>query len=76
MPSDKIAAVCVMHLMKLLFTQFVKDHKFYDEQLTSNNMSDVKEMEFLAQEMKIPAVQLFLDLGKHFDAELKATLSP
>mmetsp|Transcript_41821 Transcript_41821/g.63938 ORF Transcript_41821/g.63938 Transcript_41821/m.63938 type:complete len:169 (+) Transcript_41821:1103-1609(+) len=31
MPSDKMAAICVMHLMKLLFSQFSRDSKNVDE---------------------------------------------
>lgn len=32
MPSDKIAALCVMQLMKHLFINFSKDNKLYAEE--------------------------------------------
>ena len=33
MPSDKAAALCIIHLMKHLFTQFLDEHKFNADEL-------------------------------------------
>jgi hypothetical protein len=67
MPSDKIAAVCVMHLMKHLFSQFVSDIRQFDDHLATTNVTEDKELEFAEKDLKIPAIQLFLELGKLFD---------
>ena len=59
MPSDKIAAVCVIHMMKHLFSQFVKDVKTFDDEF-SLLKTDKKQTEFLLeQDSKIPSLQLF-----------------
>ena len=59
MPSDKIAAVCVMHLMKHLLGQFVRDVNNFDEDF-SLMKTKKKEEEFLVnQDSKIPSLQLF-----------------
>jgi len=72
MPSDKIASICVLHLMKHLFRQFIHDIRQYeDENLKVSDESDVGSN---AQEVKIPAIQLFDELGKLFDRELRATV--
>jgi hypothetical protein len=56
MPSDKISALCVMHLMKHLFSQFVKDVKHFDEDF-SLMKTEKKEAEFLTEsESKIPSL--------------------
>jgi hypothetical protein len=47
MPSDKIAAVCVMHLMKHLFSQFVKDVRNFDDELAPFK-NEKKEAELLS----------------------------
>jgi hypothetical protein len=31
MPSDKIASICVLHLMKHIFRQFIHDIRNYEE---------------------------------------------
>ncbi len=31
MPADKIASICVLHLMKHLFRQFIHDIRQYEE---------------------------------------------
>ena len=33
MPSDKAAALCIMHLMKELFTQHLEEYKYDPEEL-------------------------------------------
>jgi hypothetical protein len=74
MPSDKIAAVCVIHMMKHLFSQFVKDTRNFDQDF-SVLKSEKKETEFLMeQDSKIPSLQLFQELGKLYDQELKQSL--
>lgn len=70
MPSDKIAAICVMHLMKHLFKIFSQEHKLYSEEFGSFK-DETQEMEFMQRDLKIPAIDLFLDLGKLFEQELK-----
>lgn len=69
MPSDKIASLCVLHLMKHLFRQFIHDIRNYedDENLATETSTN-------PQEVKIPAVQLFDELGKLFDRELRQSL--
>lgn len=53
MPSEKIASICVLHLMKHLFKQFILDIRNFDDenlvQPTHNN----------SHEVRIPAIQLF-----------------
>ena len=46
MPSDKIASLCVLHLMKHLFRQFIHDIRNYEDEENLTN----------PQEVKIPAV--------------------
>ena len=70
MPSDKIASLCVLHLMKHLFRQFIHDIRNYEE---DENLKETQEANN-PQEVKIPAVQLFDELGKLFDRELRQTL--
>jgi hypothetical protein len=55
MPSDKIASICVLHLMKHLFRQFIHDIRQYedDENLKVTDEGDVGNN---AQEVKIPAI--------------------
>jgi len=72
MPSEKIASMCVLHLMKHLFRQFIHDIRQYeeDENLRANDESGAAN----PQEVKIPAVQLFDELGKLFDKELRQSI--
>jgi hypothetical protein len=67
MPADKIATVCVMHLMKVLLAEFTQSDKEAD---ISAQMADL-EVNFTSKEIKIPAITLFSDLGQFFNAELK-----
>jgi hypothetical protein len=71
MPSDKIAALCVVHLMKHLFAKFSSDINSYDIQYLLDKHDPAKDGEVPGEEIKIPAVKLFQELGKLFDAELK-----
>ena len=73
MPSDKIASICVLHLMKHLFRQFIHDIRQYDDEnlkVTGNEGSAAEN----GHEVKIPAIQLFDELGKLFDRELRQTV--
>ena len=73
LPSEKVAALCVMHLMKHLLSQFVKDTRLYEEEYSMH--SEAKEAEFLTRDLKIPAIQLFHELGLLFDKELKNSMA-
>ena len=67
MPCDKIAAICVMHLMKHLLSQFSKDNSHFNEDFSLlKNDENIEKSEF-----KIQAITLFQELGKLFDQELK-----
>ena len=68
MPSEKIASMCVLHLMKHLFRQFIHDIRQYEE---DENLRTDDSTPANSQEVKIPAVQLFDELGKLFDKELR-----
>ncbi len=73
MPSDKIASICVLHLMKHLFRQFIHDiRQFEDDE--NLKVSDENDVSGSTQEVKIPAVQLFDELGKLFDRELRQSV--
>ena len=72
MPSEKIATMCVLHLMKHLFRQFVSDvRKIRDEE---TQLYD-SETDVNSNDVKLTAVQLFDELGKLFDRELKHSLT-
>ena len=53
MPSHKIASICVLHLMKHLFRQFIHDIRNYEE---DENLKVTEESGGNPQEVKIPAV--------------------
>lgn len=64
-----------MHLMKHLFSQFVRDTKNIDEDFSLMKMSEKKQSEILMDhDSKIPSLQLFQELGKLFDQELKQNM--
>jgi hypothetical protein len=72
MPSEKIATICVLHLMKHLFGQFIKDIRNIDD---DENLMDKEGLNGEPrQEVKITAIQLFDELGSLFDKELKQTM--
>ena len=71
MDSDKIAAICVMHMMKTLFQQFQRDmHEIKDEGLMIQ-----KEEEFQPKVIKVASIHLFKELGELFNSELKQTMA-
>jgi hypothetical protein len=57
--------------MKHLFRQFIHDIRNYEEDENLKNHDDSQSSN--SQEVKIPAIQLFDELGKLFDRELRAT---
>jgi hypothetical protein len=68
MPSEKIATLCVLHLMKHLFRSFITDvRKIKDDE----NLVNDKETDINSNDVKLTAIQLFDELGKLFDKELK-----
>lgn len=71
MPGDQIATICVLHLVRHLFKEFVEDlHK------DSERASNVREIDLtLTSDVKIPAVTLFDELGRLFDKELKIRIT-
>lgn len=74
MPSDKIASICVLHLMKHLFRQFIHDIRNYEEDENLKTTDDSNSGNSNSQEVKIPAIQLFDELGKLFDRELRQSV--
>jgi hypothetical protein len=68
MPSDKIASICVMHLMKTLFRQFIND--LSDSQNGDPGIFDLNS-DGVKDSVKVPAITLFSDLGDLFSKELK-----
>ena len=56
--------------MKHLFRQFIHDIRNYEEDENLKVQDDSNN----PQEVKIPAVQLFDELGKLFDRELRQTI--
>jgi hypothetical protein len=73
LPSDKIAALCVMHLMKRLFSEFALESKSHDSEhgLVS---ADGKEADVAGKELKVTALELFRDIGDLFERELKHSM--
>lgn len=67
MPADKIAALCVMHLMKHLFSQFILDSKASGSAAEASLMGKQADESLKTREIKIPAAQLFRELGRLFD---------
>lgn len=72
MPADKIATVCVMHLMKILLSEFTCDTEKQAD--ISAQLADL-DVNFTSKEIKIPAISLFSDLGQFFNAELKQKMT-
>ena len=66
--SDKIASLCVLHLMKTLFRQFIRDIR--TTQKEDAQMYD-EVVDFNSENVKIPAIVLFSELGGLLDKELK-----
>lgn len=71
MPSETIASLCVLHLIRHLFKEFVSDiHK------EAEGKSQERDIDItIAQEVKIPAIQLFDEVGRLFDKELKQRIT-
>ena len=73
LPSDKIAALCVMHLMKRLFAEFAQESRAHDSEhgLVS---AEAKETDVAGKELKVTAMELFRDIGDLFDKELRHSI--
>lgn len=70
LPADQIATLCILYLMRHLFTEFVNDiHKEAENKATQHTQVNI------TQEVKIPAIELFDQLGRLFDKELKTRLT-
>lgn len=68
LPADTLASMCVQHLMRHLFQEFISDiHKQAEMVDTKTKKYEVN----MANEIKIPAITLFSELGGNFDKELK-----
>ena len=66
--SDKIATVCVLHLMKHLFQSFILDSR---KQAEMNVDLEETEVDITSKDVKITAISLFDELGNLFQKELK-----
>jgi len=40
LPSEKVAALCVMHMMKHLLSQFVKENRMYEEEYSMHTNAE------------------------------------
>ena len=61
MPSDQLASLCVTHLMRHLMEEFVNNTSKEAEKVAQTRYFDV---EFKSSDVKLPAVKLFIDLGR------------
>ena len=67
LPADAIASLCVTHLVKQLLKEFVDDmHHEADRQSQVGKGNSIQ-----SNDVKIPAITLFDELGKLFDKELR-----
>jgi len=67
LPSETIATLCVSHLVKKLFQEFVDDmHKEAERHSQERDYNSI-----ISSEVKVPAVTFFYEIGKLFDKELK-----
>jgi hypothetical protein len=72
MPSEQMAQICTMHLMKVLLNNFTQNTN-KDADMNAQ-LSDVN-VNFTSQEIKIPAIHLFSELGAHINSELKSRIT-
>lgn len=59
-----------MHMIKQLFAKFVDERRQVEDELLATSKIECK-FEAFESSMSIPSIQLFLDLGKLFDKELR-----
>jgi hypothetical protein len=71
LPSDQIATLCVTHLMRHLMSSFVKSTE--NEAAKAAQTKDF-DIDYTSADIKVPAINLFLDLGKLMDKQLKQTM--
>jgi hypothetical protein len=71
MPSEQISSICVIYLMRYLMEHFVNNTS-----LEADKMAQIREaQDFQHSEVKIPSVQLFTELGRYFDRQLKQQMT-
>ena len=63
-PSDELASLCVIHMMRHLLSEFLQNTNKDAEQFAQTREVEVN---FSALDIKIQAVKLFQDLGKLVD---------
>lgn len=71
MPSEKIASICVIQLMKTLFRNFITDLRHIQKE--DAQMFD--ETSIKQDVIKIPAITMFEQIGEIFNKELKSFAS-
>jgi len=67
-PSDELASLCVIHMMRHLLSEFL-DNTNKDAERFSQTRE--LEVDFTSIDVKIMAVKLFRDLGSLVDRQLK-----
>lgn len=71
MPSEQISSMCVIYLMRYLMEHFVSNTS-----LEADKIAQIREeQDFQHSEVKIASVQLFTDLGRYFDRQLKQRMT-
>lgn len=68
LPSDQLSTLCVTHLMRHLMEEFVNNTSKEAEKVAMTRDFDV---EFKSSDVKLPAVKLFVDLGRLISKQIK-----
>lgn len=71
MPSDELASLCVIHMMRHLLGEFLNNTNKDAERFAQTRELEV---DFSSLDVKIMAVKLFQDLGSLVDRQLKKRL--
>lgn len=71
MPSEKIASICVIQLMKTLFRNFITDLRHIQKE----DAQIFDETSIKQDVIKIPAITMFEQIGEIFNKELKSFAS-
>lgn len=72
LPSDQIATICVVHLIRSLFTEFV--HDMHSDNDVRSAVKD-RPVDFTSQNFKLLTFDLCYELGNLFDKELKQRMT-
>lgn len=71
LPSEQIASICVIYMMRYLMQEFVNN--------TSKEADTIAQLrnehDFQQSEVKMPAINLFIELGRLFDQQLKKRMT-